>query len=210
MNAAQEGLALSLPSLASMLRVAYESDNPRDTLAAMVRPYAMTAELMRSVSARDVVVNVTHESFLYYGTSFVHMYRTALPPVVYDAPNRALPYVQFGVNDHGVLFVASSHRMPPLRVRIKRTHAQLGEMFPLQVDYFTNGDLEPEVVLSVAVRMDALGVEEDSLVVLEKSSTAGDFAILLCNTSICMCVRTSVGACVRLPVLIHEQHEPHK
>lgn len=200
-----KGFRLSMASLASMLRVAYESDNPRATLFAMVEPYAMTEDLLKQVSLRDIVISMTHETFVYYATSFAHVYQhtPALLPVFYDAPNRALPYVHFAVDDHGVLQVVSSHRTPPLRVYIKRKHSVLGEMFPLEMEYFsvsaaTSADVST-TTLSISVSTDAGTVDE--VAVLCKSD-APDFAMLF-NRRRCVCVKSSMGACVDLPILMH-------
>ncbi len=184
-----------------MLRVAYESDNPRATLFAMVEPYAMTEELLKQVSLRDTVISMTHETFVYYATSFAHVYRhtPALLPVFYDAPNRALPYVHFAVDDHGVLQDVSSHRMPPLRVSIRRWHSVLGEMFPLEVNYFESSS-SPHVALSIAVMSDARTVQE--VAVTNKMDDAPDFAMLI-NQRRCVCVKPSLGACVDIPILMH-------
>lgn len=195
-----KGFRLSLASLASMLRVAYESDNPRATLFAMVEPYAMSEELLKLVSLRDTVISMTHETFVYYATSFAHVYQhtPALLPVFYDAPNRALPYVHFAVDDHGVLQVVSSHRMSPLHVCITRRHSVLGDMFPLEMEYFTSAATSA-VTLSITVSTDEGTVQE--VAILTKSE-APDFALLF-NRRRCVCVKSSMGACVDMPILMH-------
>jgi hypothetical protein len=129
-------------ALHSLLRAAYESDNPRATLWAFLRPYARCSRaVMEALGCRVIAhPSPTHELFAYQATSRSRVWLgSGTPkrePVFYDGTNRPVrAYLWLCPDQFGMIRVISAETRTlggaSVDVEVER-HDVAGAMLPLQ------------------------------------------------------------------------------
>jgi hypothetical protein len=165
-NEAPLAMKLNSDSLLKLIRVAYESENPRKTLhefllfqdvspdlgAAMMHQMVnLPADNHPMAILRDEpdLVSDAKESFILLATSLSHVQGVSVEGRIYlwerprsysfyKSPNVKLPFVWLRPNEFGMPQLIGHYAMNRFRVHLTRIE-ELGAMLPLRVDYLGGG-----------------------------------------------------------------------
>lgn len=165
-NEAPLAMKLNSNSLLKLIRVAYESENPRRTLHEFLLHQDVSPELCTTMMHQVVnlpaenhpmailrnepdLASDSKECFILLATSLSHVQGTQDGGVIhlwerprsysfYKSPNVKLPFVWLRPNEFGMPQLIGHYDMHRFRVHLKRIE-ELGPMLPLCVDYLGGG-----------------------------------------------------------------------